>query len=112
MEIHEMTCALGAELRQVSLADASRDDALVSVLKSSLLTYKALFLRDQNIADAEHAACARKFGSLEDHPLTTSVKGEPGIIQIYKTPDNPPDRYENAWHTDATWRENPPLGAV
>jgi taurine dioxygenase len=22
------------------------------------------------------------------------------------------DRYENAWHTDATWREKPPMGCV
>ena len=36
----------------------------------------------------------------------------PGLVQIYKTPDKPNDRYENAWHTDATWREAPPLGCV
>ena len=32
--------------------------------------------------------------------------------QVYKNPDSPIDRYENAWHTDATWREAPPLGSV
>ncbi len=36
----------------------------------------------------------------------------PGLVQIYKTPDSPPDRNENSWHTDATWREKPPLGCV
>lgn len=33
-------------------------------------------------------------------------------MQIYKRPDQPNDRYENAWHTDATWREAPPMGCV
>ena len=27
-------------------------------------------------------------------------------------PTSPTDRYENAWHTDATWREKPPFGCV
>ena len=33
-------------------------------------------------------------------------------MRIYKSPDAPNDRYENAWHTDATWREKPPFGCV
>ena len=33
-------------------------------------------------------------------------------MRIYKSPDQPNDRYENAWHTDATWREKPPFGCV
>jgi taurine dioxygenase len=36
----------------------------------------------------------------------------PGLVRIYKSPDTPNDRYENAWHTDATWREKPPMGCV
>ena len=36
----------------------------------------------------------------------------PGLVRIYKTPEQPNDRYENAWHTDATWREKPPFGCV
>jgi taurine dioxygenase len=36
----------------------------------------------------------------------------PGLVRIYKSPDTPNDRYENAWHTDATWREKPPFGCV
>ena len=112
MEIIPLTCALGAELKGVKLADAARDDALFGQIKQALLQYKVLFARDQPMSDAEHGAFARRFGALEDHPLTTSADGEPGIIHIHKTPESPPERYENAWHTDATWREIPPMGAV
>ena len=31
----------------------------------------------------------------------------PGLMRIYKTPDQPPPSYENAWHTDVSWREDP-----
>jgi taurine dioxygenase len=71
-----------------------------------------LFLRDQAISRAEHVAFAKRFGLLEDHPIVGSDPDHPGLVQIYKSPENPPDRYENAWHTDATWRESPPMGAV
>ncbi len=33
-------------------------------------------------------------------------------MRIYKSPEVPNDRYENAWHTDATWRDAPPFGCV
>jgi taurine dioxygenase len=33
-------------------------------------------------------------------------------VRIYKNPDQPNDRYENAWHADTTWREAPQFGAV
>lgn len=112
MKVERLTCALGAELKNVSLAQASRDDGLFAEIKQLLLDHKVLFARDQVMTDKEHADFARRFGPLEDHPLTSSVDGEPGIIHIWKTPDSPPERYENCWHNDATWRECPPMGAV
>jgi taurine dioxygenase len=112
VKVIPLTCALGAELKNVSLAQASRDDGLFAEIKQLLLEHKVLFARDQDMTDQEHAAFARRFGPLEDHPLAPSASGEPGIIHIWKTPDSPPERYENAWHNDATWRECPPMGAV
>jgi len=76
------------------------------------LQYKVLFFRDQDITRAEHVAFARHFGELEDHPVAGSDPDHPGLVRIYKSPDKPNDRYENAWHTDATWREKPPFGCV
>ena len=71
-----------------------------------------LFFRDQDITRAEHVAFARHFGDLEDHPVAGSDPDNPGLVRIYKSPDSPNDRYENSWHTDATWREKPPFGCV
>ena len=112
MKIEPLTCAIGAELTGVNLADAARDDGLFAEIKAALLKHKVLFLRDQTISRAEHVAFARRFGELEDHPVAGSDPEHPGLVRIYKTPDAPNDRYENAWHTDATWREAPPMGCV
>ena len=112
MRIEPLTCAIGAELIGVSLAHAAHDDELFGRIKTALLRYKVLFLRDQNISRADHVAFAERFGKLENHPVAGSHPDYPGLVQIYKTPDGPFDRYENAWHTDATWREVPPMGCV
>lgn len=112
MRIEPLTCAIGAELIGVNLGEAARDDTLFAEIKAALLQHKVLFLRDQHITRAEHVAFARKFGELEDHPVAGSDPDHPGLVRIYKNPDQPNDRYENAWHTDATWREAPPMGCV
>jgi taurine dioxygenase len=112
MKIEPLTCAIGAEISGVNLADAARDDALFADIKAALLAHKVLFLRDQDISRADHVGFARRFGELEDHPVAGSDPDHPGLVRIYKDPDTPNDRYENAWHTDATWREVPPMGCV
>ncbi|HEY6610898.1 MAG TPA: TauD/TfdA family dioxygenase, partial [Pseudomonas sp.] len=112
MQVEQLTCAIGAELVGVKLADAIHDDGLFNEIRAQLLRHRVLFLRDQDITRAEHVAFARRFGELEDHPVAGSDPEHPGLVQIYKRPDQPMDRYENAWHTDATWREAPPMGCV
>jgi taurine dioxygenase len=107
-----LTCHIGAELFNVNLGDASRDDALFAEIKALLLQHKVLFLRDQDITRAEHVAFARRFGELEDHPVAGTDPEHPGLVRIYKSLDSKPEHYENAWHTDATWRECPPMGCV
>ncbi|MFE1289931.1 TauD/TfdA dioxygenase family protein [Streptomyces sp. NPDC058751] len=112
IRVEPLTCTIGAELSGVDLADAARDDDLFAEIKSLLLQYKVLFLRDQDFTRAEHVAFARRFGELEDHPVAGSDPEHPGLVRIYKDLDSPAEHYENALHTDGTWRENPAMGAV
>jgi taurine dioxygenase len=110
--VERLTCAIGAELKNVSLADAARDDELFAEIRGLLLLHRVLFLRDQDISRADHVAFARRFGELEDHPVAGSDPDHPGLVRIYKDLNSPPEHYENAWHCDATWREAPPMGCV
>ena len=112
IKVERLTCTIGAELSNVNLGVASRDPGLVAEIRALLLKHKVLFFRDQDITRAEHVAFARHFGELEDHPVAGSDPENPGLVRIYKSPDAPMDRYENSWHTDATWREKPPFGCV
>jgi len=115
MRIEPLTCAIGAQLHDVNLGDAVRDDDLFQTIYQALLKHKVLFLRDQTLdrlSRQDHMAFAQKLGELETHPMAPSHPEAPGLVQIYKDPDSPIDRYENCWHTDGTWREAPALGCV
>jgi taurine dioxygenase len=112
IKVEPLTCTIGAELSHVNLGAAARDPALVAEIRALLLKHRVLFFRDQDITRTEHVAFARHFGELEDHPVAGSDPDHPGLVRIYKSPDVPNDRYENAFHTDATWREKPPFGCV
>ncbi|WP_030264257.1 TauD/TfdA dioxygenase family protein [Streptomyces sp. NRRL B-24484] len=112
IKVEPLTCTIGAELSGVDLGDASRDADLFTEIRELLLQHKVLFLRDQDITRAEHVAFAQRFGPLEDHPVAGSDPDHPGLVRIYKELDSPPEHYENALHTDGTWRETPAMGAV
>ena len=112
IKVEALTCTIGAELSNVNLGVASRTPELVAEIRALLLKHKGLFFRDQALTRAEHVAFARHFGELEDHPVAGSDPDNPGLVRIYKAPDQPNDRYENSWHTDATWRDKPPFGCV
>lgn len=112
IEVHRLTSFIGAELRNVSLADAANDSAVFAEIKDLLLQHKVLFFRGQPISRADHVKLAERFGPLEGHPVAGSDPEHPGLVQIYKDLDSPAEQYENAFHCDATWREAPPMGSV
>ncbi|MFJ9389946.1 TauD/TfdA dioxygenase family protein [Nocardioides sp. NPDC101246] len=111
-QVEPLTCSIGAELSGVDLAEVAHDESLFAELKALLLRYKVVFFREQDISRAEHVALAERFGPLEDHPVVGSDPEHPGLVRIYKDLDSPPERFENAYHCDATWRANPPMGSV
>ena len=81
IQVHPLTCAIGAEVSNVSLADATVDDELLAEIRSLLLRFRVLFFRDQDITRAEHVAFARHFGALEDHPVVGSDPDHPGLVR-------------------------------
>ncbi|MFO1329048.1 MAG: TauD/TfdA family dioxygenase [Rubrivivax sp.] len=110
MKIRRITPAIGAELVDVDLAQAARDEGLYLEIRAQLLQHKVLFLREQAITRAEHVTFARRFGELEDHPVAGSDPQHPGLVLIHRSDKK--EAYENSFHADGMWRPNPAMGAV
>jgi taurine dioxygenase len=79
IRVEPLSCALGAEVSNVSLADAAVDDALLAEIRALWLAHKVLFFRDQDMTPAAHVAFARRFGELQDHPVAGSNPEHPGL---------------------------------
>lgn len=110
-----LTPTIGAEIGRVDLTDV--DDDLLADLRRALLEWKVIFFRDQTMDRHQHAAFARRYGDLEVHPFFKHVSNtpdqpedDPEVVRFAKGPKA--SGYENAWHTDVTWRTNPSMGAV
>lgn len=79
-------------------------------LYHGLIRYQVLFLREQAITPPQQRALAMRFGDLHIHPVYPHAQGVEEIIVLDTHHDNPPDN--DNWHTDVTFIETPPAGAI
>ncbi len=104
-----MAGALGAEILGIDLnRDLSAGE--FAQLRRLLNEHEVIFFREQNISPARQNALASSFGPLQSHPAYATVEGFPEISILESTADKP-TKIE-AWHSDMTFREHPPLGTV
>jgi alpha-ketoglutarate-dependent taurine dioxygenase len=108
VELRPVTPSIGAEVDGIDLADLL-DDTTVAELRAGLLRHKVLFFRDQHDLDQDRQlAFAERFGPLTTaHPTVPGVDGLP-ILEL----DAANGGRANSWHTDVTFVDRPPLGAV
>jgi len=104
-----LTPSIGVEVHDIDLSKPM-DSATLAALRQTLLDWKVIFFRDQNITTEQHLAFARNFGELEVHPFAPQKEGFPEILPI--THDENNKGKENKWHSDVTWRECPSLGSI
>jgi taurine dioxygenase len=109
LDIKPLSGALGAEIHGIDLS-RDLDPEEVRRLRKLLNEYEVIFFRDQDISPARQKALALTFGPLQTHPAYDTVDGFPEITILESTPDKP-TKIE-AWHTDMTFREHPPMGTV
>jgi taurine dioxygenase len=103
---------IGAEIGGISLADPI-DPELFDELNRALLEWKVLFFRQQDITVEQHRDFAAHWGGLESHPFIKELVDQPDAVEVVRLEKNEVlSGYENAWHSDVTWRVSPSLGSV
>lgn len=97
---------------QVSNIDLSRplSDAQFEQLYHALIRHQVLFLRNQPVTPHQQRALAARFGDLHIHPVYPHAEDVEQIIVLDTHNDNPPDN--DNWHTDVTFIDTPPAGAI
>ena len=104
-----LTPTIGGLIEDVDLS-APLDDDTIAEIRSALLNRRVIFFTDQHITPAQHRDFAARFGKLHTHPLYPGVPEASELFILDNHAGNPTDN--DAWHTDVTFIETPPLGAV
>lgn len=100
---------IGAEVSELDLS-RTLSDAQFEQLYHGLIRHQVLFLRNQPLTPQQQRQLAARFGDLHIHPVYPHAPGVEEVIVLDTHNDNPPDN--DTWHTDVTFIETPPAGAI
>ncbi len=110
IEITPLTPAVGAEIGGVDLSKPLAA-AIIEEIYQALLAHLVLFFRDQKLAPRNLVDFGAQFGELDrPHPVYPQVESFAEVVKLENDAARPPDT--NEWHTDLTFRQNPPFAAV
>lgn len=109
LKIKHMSGALGVEIGGIDLSvELSKENALR--IRKLLNEHEVIFFREQDINHERQRALALSFGPLQTHPAYDTVAEYPEITILESTAEKP-TKIE-AWHTDMTFRQHPPMATV
>jgi taurine dioxygenase len=99
----------GMEIRGVDLRTA--DDATFEEIRRQFHHHGLVFLRDQQLAEADHIALARKLGTINVNRFFVKHPEHPEIALVTKEPGQRLN-VGGFWHTDHSYDVEPALGSI
>ena len=109
MIVEQISAAIGAKVSGVDLCagiSAKQRDEILDALHR----HHVLFFENQPLTPTQHRDLAAQFGDLHVHPFYPHDSEVKEIIVLDTNDNNPPD--SDTWHTDVTFIETPPMGAL
>jgi len=109
MRVEPVSPAIGAVVSGVDLC-APLTTALRDEISAALVQHHVLFFENQPLTPLQHRDLAANFGKLHVHPVYPHDPQVEEIIVLDTNAQNPPD--SDDWHTDVTFIQQPPMGAL
>jgi taurine dioxygenase len=110
MQVTPINGFFGAEISGIDLRKPLSDTEYLE-LRAAFVRYEVIVLRGQAITLDQQMAFGRRFGELSIHPFSPNLGDKREVIKIDHGKDNPPS-LTDVWHTDETFRENPPMATM
>jgi taurine dioxygenase len=112
LTIRPVAGKIGAEVSGVDLSRPP-DAAVALALRRALVDHLVLFFRDQDLTPEQQLAFTRLFGLPLRVPYVKHLAEHPDIIAVLKEADERNiSTFGNAWHSDFSFLEEPPMGSV
>jgi alpha-ketoglutarate-dependent 2,4-dichlorophenoxyacetate dioxygenase len=122
MEIVPLGPGFAAEIRGVTLAEVTADDAVYNAVRAAFEQHSVLVFRNQDVGDDSQLAFSRRFGPPEVTKVGSLGTGTHFVILTTIDKDGkvvPPDhRYamrnkaNQLWHTDSSFKSTPALTSI
>ncbi len=110
LRIDALTPAIGANITAIDISQPIDGDTLDAIYQA-LIDHLVIIFPEQTILPAAHLAFAESFGELDQsHHVYPHVPGFERIVLLENDADRPPET--NAWHTDLTFKQNPPFASI
>ena len=103
--------ALGAEIDGVDIA-ADPDAETITEIRRALLAHCVVFLRGQQATPLQLKTFAARFATPYLHPYARGLAAHPEVMPVVREPDDTGRTFGGSWHTDLTFFDAPPMGAV
>lgn len=110
MEVRKVTPVIGAEINGVDLS-RNLSDPVLEELHRAFTENLVIFFRDQTLTPEQQISFGRLFGELHTHPAAPGLSDYPEIM-IIAADENSVRANGEAWHTDVSCEEEPPLGSI
>jgi alpha-ketoglutarate-dependent taurine dioxygenase len=119
LDVRPLSGHIGAEILGPDLS-RPLDAETVAEIRATLLQWKVVFFRDQDITQEQHIAFGRQFGDVTPaHPTLPAMFPEhPEILLLDNEAiagaesNGKGPSIESRWHTDVTFVPNPPMGSI
>ena len=109
-QIKKLTPNIGAEIIGKNIFD-NLTTTICDKIYDTLIENKVVFFRNQRLANDQHINFAKSFGEIEPpHPVYPHVEQYPEIVLLENDGNRPPDT--DVWHTDVTFKPNPPFASI
>ena len=99
-----------AEIRGVDFSRPVAENVARDIHRA-LMRYKVVFFHDAEMTPAQHIAFGKQFGELTVHPFAAHLDDYPEVLLLDNHPDNPVYATD-VWHSDETFRIDPPMGSI
>jgi alpha-ketoglutarate-dependent taurine dioxygenase len=101
---------LGAEIAGVDLRKPLEDTEFAAI-EAALVEHEVIVFRGQDISSSQLIDFGRRFGELSVHPFAPHDGTAPELIKFHNDASTPPFGTD-VWHSDETFRAEPPLATV
>ena len=113
IRITPITPNIGAEVSNIDLS-GRLNPATLSLLRDAFLSHLVLVFRDQQLDREQHKNFARNFGDIHIHPSHRRGMNKHEDPEIFIIDTRPDARMSNgeAWHSDVSCEEMPPMASL